>query len=819
LKLKKLPKIYHLGLRYPGWVLAVALMLGVLSWHYAKGLVIETDFASLLPEKSEAVQNFRILNESFGSLGFLYATVESENKSSAQEFAKQFALSLESLPEIRFVEIDWPVEFFQKRKWLYLDLEDLKEMDRRLDRALDLAKEGVSPTFAPLMSFADEEDKPDLSFKDIRKKYEERFGKNFNSRQTFQDKDFIVLRIRPVRGSGSIDANKALMAQVEEVAAQLKKTSSFQNIKVEYAGPYIGGIETLRMIRSEILWISAIVFFVLNFILVLYCRRLSGAILIGLPLGLGILWAGGLIYLFLGHLNVVTGFGFSVLAGLGSDYGIFLLSRYFRERDEGKSHVEACHLAFAKTGRATWISMVVTVGSFVALMISGFQVFYEFGLVGAIGLVLNYLSMMVLMPSLLEIGERFKDHRWSRLLSWYPKEIKFSFAPLAGRIFKPSGPVWVVSLAVLVCLLSALTLPKQKRIYFEDGQFDTESLPSNQVYHRISEKFEESLSPTALIVQGSENERQLVRGLDRLLRETPKGELVFNKAIGLSSFIPENQGEKRVLLTQLVEKYRKHPLVLEKQKEKFASSIDQTLALSDVTEANLPVEVTRNFVAPNTKDTYLVAFYPAISRSDSENMKKYRDGLFAAREQIGVPFKPVDGALVGASIIDLINSEAGYGFGLLLLFFAGILFFATQNFKNSLLILAHLVGSLIVLSGTLYLLRIHLNILNIAVLPIILGTVVDCFIHFTERYQEEGDLTQTIQNEVSPILISTLTTIIGFGGFVFTSSWGLQSLGWVAVIGLTIVILFCTLVFPRALLLFSRPRAKVFSAREGLAEI
>lgn len=819
MKLKKIPKLYRLGTRFPGWVLVLSLVLAVVSGHYARKLTLETDFASLLPEKTEAVRNYKVLNESFGSLGFLYATVESGNMASARDFARQFAAELERLPQVRFVELDWPVEFFKKRKWLFLDLGDLQEMERRLDRSLDLARSGVSPTFNALMGFADEEDKPDLTFKDIRKKYEEKFGQNFTGRETTRDKDFIVIKIRPTHGSGNINANKALMGVVESVASRVKDRGPFQDIKVDYAGEYVTSIQTIKMIRSEIFWISTIVFLLLNIILVVFYRRLSGAILIGIPLGIGILWVGGAIYLFLGHLNIVTGFGISILAGLGSDYGIFLLSRYFKERDGGKSYEEACRLAFAQTGRATWISMIITVGSFVALMISGFQVFYEFGMVGAIGLVLNYLSMMILMPSLLELGERYKKFSLAKLLSWYPKEKKFSLSGLVERVFKPTAPVLVVSLAMLICILSGLTLNKQKQIYFEDGQFDTETLAGNQVYRRISDKFGESLSPTALIVHGSENERQVVRKLNALLEEKPGKDLVYNKVIGLSTFIPEQQDEKRILLARLAKKYKEHPLILDKQKEKFVSSIRETLALSDITEENLPQEVTRNFIAPNAKDTYLVAFYPAIPRSDSENMKKYRAGIHSARDSIGVPFNPVDGALVGASIIDMINGEAGYGFGLLLLFFAGVLFFATQKIKNSFLILSHLFGALIVLSGTLYLLGIHLNILNIAVIPIILGTDVDCFVHFIERYQEEGNLSETIGHEVPPILISSLTSIVGFGGFIFTSSWGLQSLGWVAVLGLFLVIVFCTVVFPRALFLLKRPQKEVIPAKESLVEI
>lgn len=106
---------------------------------------------------------------------------------------------------------------------------------------------------------------------------------------------------------------------------------------------------------------------------------------------------------------------------------------------------------------------------------------------------------------------------------------------------------------------------------------------------------------------------------------------------------------------------------------------------------------------------------------------------------------------------------------------------------------------MVLLSGILYLTGIRLNILNISVFPIILGTGIDCFIHFSHRFDEEGDLSKTIYYEVPAITISNLTSIVGFGGLLFTSSVGLRSIGWVSVLGLGIITSLCTLVFPRLL--------------------
>ena len=51
------------------------------------------------------------------------------------------------------------------------------------------------------------------------------------------------------------------------------------------------------------------------------------------------------------------------------------------------------------------------------------------------------------------------------------------------------------------------------------------------------------------------------------------------------------------------------------------------------------------------------------------------------------------------------------------------------------------------------------------------------------------------------MFISSFTSMIGFAGLLFTSSTGLRLVGWVSVLGLMIVTLFCALVFPHCLYL------------------
>src|SRR5262249_40111046 len=245
---------------------------------------------------------------------------------------------------------------------------------------------------------------------------------------------------------------------------QLKTRPDFAGVQVGYTGTYLVSIETVAQIKREMALVSAVVGLVLVLILVVYFRRFSGAVLVGLPLLLGQVWTGGLLYLMWGHVNVLTAFSFSILAGLGSDYGIYLLARFYQERDLGTPFETACYRAFRITGKANSMAAVTTIASFAALLFSGFKVFLEFGAVGCIGLLLNYVAMMCLMPALLSIAER---HPKNSILTWlFGRSGRRPTSPVSApewmkRLLRPTAPRAVLLVAGLLVGLSLLVLPQQ----------------------------------------------------------------------------------------------------------------------------------------------------------------------------------------------------------------------------------------------------------------------------------------------------------------------------------------------------------------------
>jgi predicted RND superfamily exporter protein len=77
------------------------------------------------------------------------------------------------------------------------------------------------------------------------------------------------------------------------------------------------------------------------------------------------------------------------------------MSRYFEERENGKSPREALGTASLRIGRAITASGLTVIGGFGVLAFSNFPLLENFGKVTALNISLSLLSALVVLPPLL----------------------------------------------------------------------------------------------------------------------------------------------------------------------------------------------------------------------------------------------------------------------------------------------------------------------------------------------------------------------------------------------------------------------------------
>jgi predicted RND superfamily exporter protein len=114
------------------------------------------------------------------------------------------------------------------------------------------------------------------------------------------------------------------------------------------------------------------------------------------------------------------------------------------------------------------------------------------------------------------------------------------------------------------------------------------------------------------------------------------------------------------------------------------------------------------------------------------------------------------------------------------------------------MVLSPLAIGIIWMGGVMYLVGMKLNLFNIVVIPSIIGIGVDNGVHIYHRYMEQGkgSLYFVLRHTGLAISMTTLTTIVGYSGLILASHPGLNSIGSLAVIGISATFLAAVVALP-----------------------
>jgi len=132
-----------------------------------------------------------------------------------------------------------------------------------------------------------------------------------------------------------------------------------------------------------------------------------------------------------------------------------------------------------------------------------------------------------------------------------------------------------------------------------------------------------------------------------------------------------------------------------------------------------------------------------------------------------------------------------------------VIFFFNRTFKGIVIILLPLAYALVLTFGFFGIFMPDLSLLSIAVVALLMGLGVDYSIHLLNRFSEEGDLDdkievvdRTLRLTGKAVLLSTITTMIGFGSLMVSSMPPMVSFGLGCIIGIMFCFLSATILVP-----------------------
>jgi predicted RND superfamily exporter protein len=218
---------------------------------------------------------------------------------------------------------------------------------------------------------------------------------------------------------------------------------------------------------------------------------------------------------------------------------------------------------------------------------------------------------------------------------------------------------------------------------------------------------------------------------------------------------------------------------------------DRGLEFSDI-----PVEVAQRYRSPNGK--ILIEVYPKEDIWDREPNEKFVKAIRTIDpDATGTP-------VMNYEYIELLRSSYVQAAGWAFLAIVVLISIHFGRLSSVLLTLLPLGLAIWWTLGLMGFLGIAFNPANIITLPLVIGIGVAYGVYTVDRWREDADMDLFSNSTGKSIILSAMTTIIGFGSLTISSYQGLRSLGLIMAIGCTMCLLASIVVLPQLLKLLPR---------------
>lgn len=754
---QKLVESLHSNLGPWGFVLTILI---VLAFWGASQLRLDGDLGRLLPDDAPSVQGLRSLEAVYADqIGRLTIVVHPNEGASVEQHVETVAKSLEGLDGIQRVVTQEPASLLSDKRLLYLELDDLKEVEDRLEKRIRWEKQRANPFFVEVKKSSP----PSVDMSDISAKYSQ-------SAETFwvTEAGDILVFVHPDFSAGDLDETRTLVSGVQERLDD-------SGLKYSLTGRYQKRIDQQDLLTADIAKATPAALVVILLFLAFYFRSWVSTLLVLVPLVVGTAAGMAMAGVIFGSLNILTGFLAAVLMGLGVDYGIHLVSRYLDARRQMGS-VEAWLDTFRTSGRASIYSGLTTILALGSLSTSSFRAFYEFGVVASVGIAFIILSYSVLIPFVTFVLKRGE-----------PK------AALSTRVGLLVEKAWVrksprkgwLRAAQVVYVLGILLLVLGAREVRFDRSFDSLSItdtPSWKLDDVVNKTLGTSQTPAVVPVENAEHRAAVLAEFER--RRAGELGYTLGDVLSLENIVPPAQTEKLEILQGLKEKIEDVPeRARSEEAVEFLKEISGVLDAGEVSLETLPDALKMPFLRKDNPAAGVVLAMPAVDLNNADASRDFSGMIRGLPGHDGQKIDAISDTLLLTEILEYVERDTEWMVeitlvGLILV--ALIAFRFTWDTVRVVVFLALALGTGIGLIGLSHL---DFNFINVLILPIWLGLGVDATFHLIVHLRDEPENTGLHVGTIVSIAAAFTTSMIGFGAMMISHHVGLNSLGQVAAMG------------------------------------
>ncbi len=660
---------------------------------------------------------------------------------------------------------------------------------------------------------------------------------------TFDEGRLYLVSARAARDGVQNEAVRRLRELVEEIRTEVP------GVNAEITGSPVLDYDEMVQSQRDTALATIVSLILVAFIFIFGYNETGRPIKATICLIVGLAYTLGFSTLVVGHLNILTITFVPMLIGLAIDFGVHLITRYEEELRHGRTEQQAIEKAIVYTGQGIFTGCFTTAGAFLAMGLTDFKGIKEMGIISGGGLLVCLVPMMTLLPVLLLRGrQNILDHR-------LPQEEEKRARIERMWLERP----WLVGAVTLALCLVALV--RFNRVHFDYNllNLQTRGLPAVVFERKLIKSAEKSALFCAMITDSLAEAARLearatnlpavasVQSMTLYLTEdqTRKLELIgeVKKAVASIHFAELDSGPVDVpefsrtlyslqgylglaadevakennpgLLEQLkslrdsIDPFRKRvvadPQLAASKLGAFQRALFEDIrgtfaALREQDDrdrlraTDLPPALRHRFIS-RSENRYLIQVYPKEDVWQRKNQEEFVRQLRTIDPNVTGP--PVQLYEYTTLLKQSYEEAAWYALGAIALL-VFVHFRSVTCVGLSLLPVA--IGT-VWMVGFMGWFDIPFNPANIMTLPLVIGIGVTNGIHILNRFAEERQPSILAKSTGKAVLISALTTIIGFGSLILAKHQGIASLGYVMAVG-TATCMIAALTFLPALLNF-----------------
>ena len=854
----------------PSQVFVFLLLLGVGATYLTSTLTIESDQLSLISQDLAEVKEVKKVIDMVGGAGYLMLTLRGDDEQALKKTADALNETLlaakqpDGTPFVRFITYKVPVDFIQENMVLFIKTEDLIEGRNRLRPYIkDQIRRG-NPFFVEIRKT----EPVKLNLDDLIQKYSAVGKKSIrDSYYISDDKKMVMLLIKPMwsatelpRTKNFVDvmtggadehtnvtkgllydaAQKVGMTLVEDY----ERMGDAKTLAFGFSGSYKTSVDDSYAMRASLDDVFKWAFIFIVIITIVFFRKVVPTVIVVSGMALGTVLTMGFAKVTLGELNMITSIIGAILMGFGIDYGIHFVYRTRIELGTGKPYDVAIVDALVNAGRPALIAAIVTAGSFFVLLVSQFRGFSQFGFLAGFGTLIIGLTLFAWSPAILAMLGRWNPELPRRLIG----EMKPPSASLQSGVTRIQNPRAMLALAVVlvggVCAFAVPwvnePLPKDRpptmferlrggvRFNYNTRALVANDAPSVRLQDEITRRFQISSDPIAIATKTLEEAKDIWYAMTKNpLSEFNVDQEKFptvDQVVSVYSFVPppETAAANAKVLAEWREELKEVDIgSLPPEVQDKAGFFKKVLEKTPFDIDGVPPVYAEQFASLATTRPenrgYLTFIYPKVSLWDGKNLLKFADATNIIKGVSGKEYRSAGLAILYAKLARIVLFDGQLTVVLAALWILVMHYLDFRSVKLAAASVIPLGVGLWMMLGILSITNHPLNFMNLVILPILLGFGVSHGLYLLHRFLEGVSPMIALRSVGAAVASSTLTAIAGFASLFFAQHNGLQSIGYVACIGLSTTLVVSFTVLATVLqLIYDKQGKQTLDARSGV---